>query len=104
MEEYNEQLAYKRAKKKVQEIKGFYLNLMCYCLIIPILVYINLTYSPGFHWFWFSALGWGTGVLFHGISAFNVIPFLGCDWEERKMREFMQQEERNAKKNYYEKQ
>lgn len=96
MEHYNEQEAYKRARKKVREIKGFFANLMCYCLVIPILIYINLRFSPEFHWFWFSMIGWGTGVFFHGISAFGVIPFLGKDWEERKLREFMHQENKET--------
>jgi hypothetical protein len=37
-------------------------------------------------------LGWGIGVLFHGMKAFNYSPFLGKDWEERKLKEFMDQE------------
>jgi len=101
METYNEQEAYKRARKKVREIKGFYANLLCYCIIIPTLIYINLRFVPEFHWFWFSAIGWGTGLVFHGISAFGIMPFLGKDWEERKLREFMDQEDNNSKKKYY---
>jgi len=91
MEEYDD-IAYKKAKDKVKEIKGFYYNLMCYCTVIPLLVYFNLKFSPEFHWFWFSALGWGTGVVFHGMSAFGYIPFLGRDWEDRKLRELMEKE------------
>lgn len=102
MENYNEQDAYKRARKKVREIKGFYMNLICYCTIIPILIYFNLTLMPEFQWFWFSALGWGTGLVFHGLSAFEVIPGLGKDWEERKLREFMEKERTTYKKQYYE--
>ncbi|MFP9099026.1 2TM domain-containing protein [Flavobacterium sp. RHBU_24] len=96
MEHYNEREAYKRAKKKVKEIKGFYYNLLCYCIVIPILIFVNLKFSPEFQWFWFSMVGWGTGVLFHGLSAFNVVPFLGSDWEDRKLREFVQKEENSS--------
>lgn len=94
MEDFD-RIAYKKAKDKVKEIKGFYYNLMCYCTVLPILVYINLTYSPQFHWFWFSALGWGIGVLFHGMGAFGYIPFLGRNWEARKLKELMEEEEKN---------
>jgi hypothetical protein len=53
---YNENNAYFRAKKRVEELKGFYGNLISYCCVI--LIFINLKFSPQFHWFWFSAIGW----------------------------------------------
>ena len=89
----NEREAYNRAKKRVKEIKSFYYHLTCYCTIMPIIIFTNLAFDPQFHWFWFSLLGWGTGLLIHGMTAFNRIPFLGKDWEERKMREFMDKEQ-----------
>ena len=96
MEEYDK-IAYKRAKCKVREIKGFYYNLLCYCIVIPTLIYVNLTWSPHFHWFWFSTVGWGTGLIFHGMGAFGYIPFLGRDWEERKLKELMDKDNTNYK-------
>lgn len=101
MNHINEQEAYKRAKKRVKEIKGFYINLLCYCIVVPGLIITNVIFTPEFHWFWFSLLGWGTGLLIHGLNAFNVMPFLGAGWEERKMKEYMDKEEEvstNAKK------
>jgi hypothetical protein len=99
MEQYNEfykeDIAYKMAKDKIKEIKGFYINLMCYVIVIPVLIYINFTYSPEIQWFWFSAVGWGSGVLLHGMFAFGYIPFLGKDWENRKLKELM---DKDAKK------
>ena len=32
---------YEKAKEKVQAIKGFYGNLLAYCIVIPFLAYIN---------------------------------------------------------------
>lgn len=84
--------AYHRAKKKAQEIKGFYCNLFCYCIVVPFLIFINLTFSPQFYWFWFSAIGWGIGVVINGFIAFGHIPFLSKDWEERKLKQFMEQD------------
>lgn len=94
MEDF-EKIAYKKARHKVREIKGFYYNLMCYCIVIPVLICVNLKFSPEFHWFWFSACGWGTGLLFHGMGAFGYVPFLGRDWEERKLRELMEKDKKN---------
>lgn len=95
MEKYqlSEQQRYEKAKKQAQEIRSFYYNLMCYCIVIPMLIFINLTYVPQFHWFWFSMLGWGTGLLLHGLKAFGKTPFVGKEWEERKIREIIEKEQ-----------
>lgn len=85
----NESAKYLRAVERVHQMKEFYSNLIAYCIIIPLLIYINLKYTPGFHWFWFPMFGWGIGLTFHGLKAFNYNPFLGSDWEDRKIKEFM---------------
>lgn len=86
---------YFRAEKRVKEIKGFYSHLIVYCLVISVIIFINLRYTPQFHWFWFSALGWGLGLFFHwlGIFGFQLIG-LGKDWEDRKIKEFMNKNNR----------
>ena len=86
---YNENTAYYRAKKRVEELKGFYGNLISYCCVIPILVFVNLTYSPHFQWFWFSAGGWGFGLLMHAFKVFGY----SSNWEEIKIQEILRKEE-----------
>lgn len=87
--EYNDEAkAYYRAKKRVEELKGFYGNVISYCCVIPFLVFINLKFSPGFQWFWFSALGWGFGVAMHAFKVFGY----SSGWEERKIREILEKE------------
>lgn len=80
----------KRAKEKVDKIKGFYGNLTSYCIIIPFLAFVNY-FSNGFEfpWFLFPMIGWGIGVLFHYMDTFGHNLFFGKNWEERKIREFM---------------
>jgi hypothetical protein len=96
MENYKDDFALKRARARVKEIKGFYFNLLCYCIVIPTLVIINLVYTPDFYWFFFSMFGWGIGLVFHGMAAFRYMPFLKPDWEERKIREFMEEDRRRS--------
>jgi len=84
----DENKAYFRAKKRVEELKGFYANVISYCCVIPCLIFVNLTYSPGFQWFWFSALGWGFGVTMHAFKVFGY----SSGWEERKIREILEKE------------
>ena len=53
---YTEEDKYIRAKKKVDNLKGFYSNLLSYCLVIPFLIFINLMTVPEHHWFWYPAV------------------------------------------------
>jgi len=92
---YTEEQKYIRAKKKVDEIKGFYWNLVSYCLVIPFLIFVNLMTSPGYHWFWWPMLGWGIGMVFHAYGVFGKNILFGTDWEERKIREFMDKDSNN---------
>lgn len=86
---YNEQDAYNRAKKRVEDIKGFYGNLVSYCVVIPFLILVNYKTSWNYQWFWFPMLGWGMGVIFHAFGVFGY----GKAWEERKIREILDKEQ-----------
>lgn len=99
MEDFTtEKKKYEQAKKKAKNIRAFYCNLMCYCIVIPILIFVNLSYVPEFQWFWFSMLGWGTGLLAHGMEAFQVNPFFPKHWEERKLKQFIEEERQKQNK------
>ena len=47
---YNEVDAYLKAKKQVKDIKDFYGNLVSYCVVIPLLAFINYQTSWQFKW------------------------------------------------------
>ncbi len=83
--------AYYRAKKRVDELKGFYGNLISYLIVIPILIIVNVCFTPGFHWFWFSLCGWGFGLMAHAFKVFGYRD----QWEERKIRQLMHQNKHN---------
>lgn len=91
--EQTQEQRYKKAQKKVKDIKGFYIHFTIYCIVISALIYINLTYVPYFHWFWFSALGWGIGLFSHWfrVFGFNFLGF-GQKWEEKKIKQLMEEE------------
>lgn len=80
-----ESIAYEKAVKRVKELKGFYGNLISYCIIIPFLVILNLMTSPRELWFYWPMLGWGIGLLAHGMNVFAI----GKNWEEKKIQEIM---------------
>ncbi|RTY92402.1 2TM domain-containing protein [Flavobacterium sp. GT3R68] len=81
--------AYYRAKKRVEALKGFYGSLLSYCCVIPVLIFINYRTSS-FQWFWFPMFGWGFGLIMHGFGVFGY----GRNWEERKIKEFMEKEDK----------
>lgn len=85
---------YIKARKHVEKLKEFYYNLLSYCLVIPFLAFINWKTSWQFQWFWFPMFGWGIGLAFHAMSVFFEDGRFGRNWEERKIREYMEQEER----------
>lgn len=86
---------YIRAVERVEEIKGFYSSLIAYCIVIPFLIFIYFKYTPHtIQWFWFPIMGWGIGLVFQGLKAFNYNPILGSNWEERKIHEYMNEEDK----------
>lgn len=94
----NTDLVYKRAQKRVKEIKGFYSHLFTYIMVISGLVIFNLLTSPKYLWFYWPMFGWGIGVVCHGISTFNFNPFFNKDWEEKKLKQFIEEEKQQANK------
>ena len=94
MEDYRKENKYLRAKERVEELKKFYRNLTSYFIFISVLAVINYwTNEWRYMWFLWAAFGWGIGIFFHALRTFNLNPFMGKDWEERKIREFMKEEE-----------
>lgn len=73
------------ALEYVREIKGFYSHLICYAIIITLLFILNLVTSPGYIWAGWPAMGWGIGVISHGVSVFKEFDLLGHDWEKRQV-------------------
>lgn len=84
-----ESMAYERASKRVKELKGFYGNLISYCLVIPFLIFVNLYTVPQYHWFWWPMLGWGIGLASHALQVFGI----GRSWEEKQIQKIMEKEQ-----------
>ena len=87
--------AYKRAKERVEAIKGFYVHATVYLLVnLGLFAIIALT-AFGDWWFYWPLIGWGIGLTAHAVSVFlaGEAGPLGTTWEERKTREIMEKEE-----------
>jgi hypothetical protein len=92
-QEYNESNAYYNAKKRVEKMKEFYINVVSYILVIPFLIFINYTTYWDFKWFYFPMFGWGIGLVFHYLDAFGRFPFLSKKWENEKIKKIMEEDQ-----------
>lgn len=100
---------YLKAKKKVKEIKAFYIHLTVYILVnifISGVIIYGLTANGDTISEAFSNFGvystwvfWGIGMFFHwlGVFGFESLGF-GKNWEERKIQEMMEKDDERFKK------
>ena len=109
MDNYIEEHKYLLAKKRVEKIKGFYVHLIVYVLVnifvSSVVVYglttdnrMNFTDAVthiGVYVTWFS---WGIGIFFHWLGVFGFPSFLSGDWEERKIKELMDEDDKRSSK------
>jgi sensor histidine kinase YesM len=87
--------SYVRARKHVDELMGFYYSLLSYLIFIPFILFIYFKYSAhSMQWFWFPIFFWGLGLTIQAYKVFVHDGILGSNWEKRKIKEYMQQEEK----------
>ncbi|GAA4281025.1 2TM domain-containing protein [Gaetbulibacter aestuarii] len=91
--QFQKEANYVRAREYVEELKGFYYSLVAYCLVIPFLIWINYRTSWDYQWFWFPLFGWGLGLTINAYRVFIDRSMFGKSWEDRKIQQFMQEEE-----------
>lgn len=77
------------AFKHVRRIRGFYAHLAQYVVIISGLAIFNFIKSPNYIWVLWPALGWGLGLMFHGMRVFGTMPFMNADWEKRQVEKYL---------------
>ena len=97
-----------RAKKRVAELKGFYVHMVVYILVnIFIIISTVVARMRGgeglsdalFNFGTFAtAFFWGLGLAFHAAKVFSFNPFFNKEWEERQIQKYMEEDKRNADK------
>jgi hypothetical protein len=102
--------SYLRAQKKVEEIKGFYIHLLVYLCVNLFISYKkiseNLANGETFEQAFFDLgtfivwLAWGIGLAFHAFNVFVENGVLGRNWEERKIRRYMEEEGEQERKTW----
>ena len=97
---------YIKAKKRVEELKGFYIHLSVYIAVNLFLSgtqivdgitedksFLEIFSDFGVYGVWIM---WGIGLSIHWISVFQS-KIIGKNWEERKLKELMEEEGRKYK-------
>jgi transcriptional regulator with XRE-family HTH domain len=74
----------------VRRIKGFYYHLTQFTVVVCVLEAINYVTNPRIPWVAWVALGWGSGVAFHGLRVFDKLPFLNAAWERRQVEKYLE--------------
>ncbi|MDX1332487.1 MAG: 2TM domain-containing protein [Robiginitalea sp.] len=102
MENKNEKL--KRARKRVEQLKGFYVHLAVY-VGVNLLIAGSMVIRSGWGtepiqiWAILSTpVFWGIGLGIHALNVFGINGILGRRWEERQIRKFMEEDRKKAEK------
>jgi hypothetical protein len=105
MVQHTQSEKYARALKSVSEIKKFYKHLVFYLLInflfIGRRIYSDISQGDSFleaftdidnynFFFW-----WGVFLIFHAVKVFSFPNLFNKDWEERKVKEYMNKKDLN---------
>ncbi len=89
---FEETERYRRAKARMEAVRGFFIHLTIYLTINAFLLVLNLITTPDHLWFYWPLLGWGAGVAINGLVVFGISSRWGANWEERKIRQYMNQD------------
>ncbi len=94
----------KRAKKRVEEIKGFYIHAAVY-LVVNAFILVNLALNnlgnDGNFWSFPSFLTpffWGIGLAFHALNTFKKDRLFGKKWEEKMIQKYIEKDKQEAEK------
>lgn len=84
-EENRERIAF----QKVRRMRGWYLHVTMYFVVILASAAIDLFTTPGIIWFIGLALFWGIGLLFHAMTVFFFDKYFGGAWELKQVEKLL---------------
>ena len=85
----------KEALQYVRDIKGLYAHAIWYVVTNAALAAWNFIATPDNLWFIWCVIGWGAGLVAHGLSVFEVFNLFGADWEKRQVEQRLKERESN---------
>jgi len=82
---------YRTAKKRVEEVQGFYWNLASYIIVNLFFTFLDLKDDGHYSWAFWPLVGWGIGVFFHALETFG---FHSHSWKDRMIRKELERRQR----------
>lgn len=73
------------AFNQVRKLKGFYIHLAQYVLVVPLIAVINVLTTPNRWWVQWVIMGWGIGVFFHWLQISERFSLFGSTWEKEQV-------------------
>ena len=73
------------AFNQVRKLKGFYIHLAQYVLVVALLAVINALTTPNHWWVQWVVMGWGVGVFFHWLQISERFGSFGSKWEKEQV-------------------
>ena len=73
------------AFRYVRKLKGFYIHLFQYVMVVGLLTIINIAFTPNHLWVLWVIAGWGLGLLSHAFGVFRPSWILGPQWEKAQV-------------------
>ena len=73
------------AFNQVRKLKGFYIHLAQYVLVVALLAVINALTAPNRWWVQWVIMGWGIGVFFHWLQISERFGLFGSKWEKEQV-------------------
>ncbi|MBT8252973.1 MAG: 2TM domain-containing protein [Flavobacteriaceae bacterium] len=100
---YEREEAYLRAKKRLDKLIGFYWHLAAYVVVnIFLIILIGFNRDDGESFWSFgtfaTAFFWGIGLAFHFLGVFGPDYLFGKNWEERKIKKFMDRDKNDIQR------
>ncbi len=94
---------YLRARERVEAIRKFYGGIATYVFVVAVLAGVNYYKNKFSHpWVLWVDGFWGLGIFFQGVRIYGKNALFGKDWEERKIKEFMKEDERGKSNSRWE--
>ena len=86
------EIIYRRAAVRATMQRAFYRHVMIYIVVNALLVALNLLKDPNHLWFQWGMLGWGIGLLVHGLNVYSY------RWFGSHLEQIMQHELKRQKR------
>lgn len=107
MDKFTEEQKFLRAKTKVDNLRSFYIHLIVYLFANTVITVIKIgrnlhngeTLGEAIFDFATVALWltWGMAIAFHAFYVYGFDYFFGRNWEEERLRQYMDEEEEHLK-------